>query len=58
MCTYIDNSPNPERLDPGHDWSAFTRARLEWLYGPGRAQTPQAIADVERWNALGRKDAA
>ena len=37
-----------------HSWADFTASRLEWLYGPGRADTPQARADVENWNRLGR----
>jgi len=38
-----------------HDWQAFTRERLSWLYGPNHATERQAMtqADLARWNALG-----
>lgn len=64
MSSYIDHY-KPRGGHPRHDgahivhsWADFTAARLEWLYGPGRADTPQARADVENWNRLGRKVAA
>lgn len=62
--TYIDTKGVPSAQNPSiwlaepHSWADFTAARLEWLYGPGRADTPPARADVENWNRLGRKVAA
>ncbi len=61
--SYIDHRPHPgtEGVDPREvifSWDHFTRRRLDWLYGPGRASTPEAKADLEAWNALGRKAAA
>lgn len=59
MSTYIDSGSQPARElystpeEPGQSWSAYTTARLNWLYGPGRAETPQARADLAAWNALG-----
>lgn len=41
-----------------HSWSTFTADRSEWLYGPGRSETPQARADLDSWNRLGLKVAA
>lgn len=56
--TYIDSAPLTGALhggedDAGHSWADFTRARMDWLYGAGRAASPQAQADVAAWNRLG-----
>jgi hypothetical protein len=63
--TYIDHTES-RIVTPGagrvsvvvHSWDAFTSARLEWLYGECRRQTPQAQADLASWNKLGRREAA
>lgn len=67
MSTYID-TPEVERwgklVYEGHFWEAHTFTRLEWLYGTERARAimagrdPATLADLEAWNALGRRDAA
>ncbi len=58
MSSYKDHHMGPVRGNDAwtvtHSWDYFTRDRLEWLYGPGRAQTPEAKADLESWNNLGR----
>lgn len=59
MSSYIDSGTQRARAlynapdEPGQTWSAFTEARLNWRYGPGRANTPQARADLAAWKALG-----
>ena len=43
-----------------HSWSAFTGARLAWLYGPDHAaeRAARTAADIEAWNRLGSRRAA
>lgn len=62
MSSYIDHYRPPVegemRWQIGLSWADYTARRLFWLYGAGRAETPQSLEDVRRWNALGRRAAA
>lgn len=56
--TYLDHYAPPREGQWGwriaHSWADFTAKRLDWNYGEGRAETPQARADLGSWNRLGR----
>ena len=43
-----------------HSWADFTKARLEWLYGPNQAieRLAQTQADIAAWRRLGTRTAA
>lgn len=63
MSSYLDhatvenNGAFYER-EVTHSWGEYTRDRLTWLYGPGRRNSPEALADVAAWNRLGSGRAA
>lgn len=66
MSTYInDKNVSVDSLDGTPvRWELMAWDRLEWLYGPARAdliasgRDPKTQADVDRWMALGRRSAA
>lgn len=55
---YEPPRPGDYRKTVVHSWREFTTKRLEWLYGPGRENTTQSIADRASWRNLGRRPAA
>lgn len=62
MSSYLTHHRPPRDGEFGwqisHSWSEFTQARLDWLYGPGRSETPESKADIAAWRQLGRRAAA
>lgn len=66
MSSYIDHYrksgglPNRDGSHIIHSWDAFTKARLEWLYGPDQqaARAVQTQSDLSAWRNLGRRAAA